>query len=543
MPKERDTSPRSGLAVFRELLTVEMQFGWTRWFGFACVLIWIFGLYWSNSLVSSFPGPFGNTLVSRDLWLGAEAVTLLGALLVMRRNKDCLGSRGVRWAAGLLVTAGSALAILGSLADAPGALIIGGILLTGVGSALLLVLWGVTLSERGPQTLLISIGFALMIASFIDFGLVYVPLAAQALCTLVVPVASSALLVFNSTERALNPAPPFILGAPAIAANPKTLSWRVVLLPAFVGLAYGLMQQLASAASLQAAPISDLRTISAFFMSGAVILVTTMFFSQDRVAQRIYFIALPIMVTTFLVLPVFENHMADLQTIFIIGFNCFYFMVWALWSGYRDESRSAVSRRFVVGLLVLIGSEALGLFLGSFVVHAQTTMNIPISTVSLLVVYALLMDALFTSNQLFGGTLSFGRQPRGREDAEGVADGAAAEGAGERAGADAGMSAAGMSAVGRSAAGQAPRASAELTQPAENGEAALYDHARTVAVGYGLSSRELDVLMLLVKGRNKAYISKTLYISDNTTLTHMKNIYRKMGVHSHQELLDLIETR
>lgn len=540
MPKERDTSPRSGLAVFRELLTVEMQFGWTRWFGFACVLIWIFGLYWSNSLVSSFPGPFGNTLVSRDLWLGAEAVTLLGALLVMRRNKDCLCSRATRWAAGLLVTVGSALAVFGSLAEAPGALIIFGILLTGVGSALLLVLWGVTLSERGPQTLLISIGFALMIASFVDFGLIYVPLAAQVLCTLVVPVASSALLVFNATERALDPAPPFILGAPQIAANAKTLSWRVVLLPAFVGLAYGLMQQLASAANLQSAPMSDLRTISAFFLSGAVILVTTMFFSQDRVAQRIYFIALPIMVTTFLVLPIFQNHMADLQTIFIIGFNCFYFMVWALWSGYRDESRSAVSRRFVVGLLVLIGSEALGLFLGSFVVHAQTTMNIPISTVSLLVVYALLMDALFTSNQLFGGTLSFGRQMRGREAAgeaadgtvAGAADGTTEAGAGERTGAR----------VDAGAEGGMPEASVGLTHSAENGEAALYDRAHALASGYGLSSREQDVLMLLVKGRNKAYISKTLYISDNTTLTHMKSIYRKMGVHSHQELLDLIET-
>ncbi|MDR1185077.1 MAG: helix-turn-helix transcriptional regulator [Coriobacteriales bacterium] len=58
---------------------------------------------------------------------------------------------------------------------------------------------------------------------------------------------------------------------------------------------------------------------------------------------------------------------------------------------------------------------------------------------------------------------------------------------------------------------------------------------------YKLSHREQEVLLLLVKGRNRASISKTLYISDNTTRTHMKNIYRKMGIHSHQELLDIME--
>ncbi|MEG0324307.1 MAG: helix-turn-helix transcriptional regulator, partial [Raoultibacter sp.] len=58
---------------------------------------------------------------------------------------------------------------------------------------------------------------------------------------------------------------------------------------------------------------------------------------------------------------------------------------------------------------------------------------------------------------------------------------------------------------------------------------------------YGLSARETEVFELLAKGRNRVFISKALFISDNTTRTHMKNIYRKLDVHSQQELIDLLE--
>ena len=50
-------------------------------------------------------------------------------------------------------------------------------------------------------------------------------------------------------------------------------------------------------------------------------------------------------------------------------------------------------------------------------------------------------------------------------------------------------------------------------------------------------------MMLLARGRNAGYIQDTLFISYNTVTTHRKHIYQKMGIHSQQELLDLIEGR
>ena len=37
------------------------------------------------------------------------------------------------------------------------------------------------------------------------------------------------------------------------------------------------------------------------------------------------------------------------------------------------------------------------------------------------------------------------------------------------------------------------------------------------------------------------YIEKELFISRNTVNTHRKNLYRKLGIHTQQELLSLIE--
>ncbi len=58
---------------------------------------------------------------------------------------------------------------------------------------------------------------------------------------------------------------------------------------------------------------------------------------------------------------------------------------------------------------------------------------------------------------------------------------------------------------------------------------------------YGLSPREAEVLLLLGKGRTLDYIHNELGISMNTTKSHARNIYQKVGVHTRSELLDLIE--
>ncbi len=63
-----------------------------------------------------------------------------------------------------------------------------------------------------------------------------------------------------------------------------------------------------------------------------------------------------------------------------------------------------------------------------------------------------------------------------------------------------------------------------------------------IARRYKLSVRQAEVLGLLARGRNATYIAEKLYISKNTARTHIYTLFKVFGVHSQQELMDLVET-
>lgn len=66
---------------------------------------------------------------------------------------------------------------------------------------------------------------------------------------------------------------------------------------------------------------------------------------------------------------------------------------------------------------------------------------------------------------------------------------------------------------------------------------------REVAKEFELSNREIDVLELLARGYSAARIQKELYIAAGTVNYHTRNIYAKLGVHSKQEVINLIAGR
>lgn len=88
-----------------------------------------------------------------------------------------------------------------------------------------------------------------------------------------------------------------------------------------------------------------------------------------------------------------------------------------------------------------------------------------------------------------------------------------------------------------------PEAGMERDPGASEKDARMVWKQRCQAVGdhYKLSDRQQEVLFLMAQGRNAKYIESALVISLSTVQTHIRNIYRKLGVHSRQELLDLIE--
>ncbi len=64
-----------------------------------------------------------------------------------------------------------------------------------------------------------------------------------------------------------------------------------------------------------------------------------------------------------------------------------------------------------------------------------------------------------------------------------------------------------------------------------------------IADEFGLSPRETEVFVLLARGRSLPIIKNELSIATGTAQTHIRHIYEKLGIHTRQELFDLIESR
>ena len=80
----------------------------------------------------------------------------------------------------------------------------------------------------------------------------------------------------------------------------------------------------------------------------------------------------------------------------------------------------------------------------------------------------------------------------------------------------------------------------DCASPVERMESAIATWAEGAAAAYELTPREREILPLVVRGLDTPTIAQTLGVSDNTVRTHKKSLYRKLGVHSKQELLELM---
>lgn len=81
----------------------------------------------------------------------------------------------------------------------------------------------------------------------------------------------------------------------------------------------------------------------------------------------------------------------------------------------------------------------------------------------------------------------------------------------------------------------APVADTDEGVPAE-----IATYCQDLAIEYGLTPREAEILALVALGRSAKYISEELTVSYNTTRTHVRHIYEKLNIHSKQELIDLV---
>ena len=86
-----------------------------------------------------------------------------------------------------------------------------------------------------------------------------------------------------------------------------------------------------------------------------------------------------------------------------------------------------------------------------------------------------------------------------------------------------------------------PVACAERPAAAADREPGRRERCRSLAAARGLTEREADIMYYLSLGFSVKKIADMLVISANTVATHSARLYRKLGVHARQELIDLVD--
>ena len=72
-------------------------------------------------------------------------------------------------------------------------------------------------------------------------------------------------------------------------------------------------------------------------------------------------------------------------------------------------------------------------------------------------------------------------------------------------------------------------------------EERLVQRCARIAQRNGLTRREEEVLVLMMRDYTLSRIGEVLFIADSTMKTHSRHIYRKVGVQNRQELQEFVD--
>jgi DNA-binding CsgD family transcriptional regulator len=261
---------------------------------------------------------------------------------------------------------------------------------------------------------------------------------------------------------------------------------RLIIISLFFGFFYGIMKGLFVLEDTATIEMRDLVFIVAVCLGSAALYITTAVFRMDF-DHLTYQIALPLMAACFIFLPLGSVFSLIGAAFHQLGYQYFYIVLWAIWP--------VLARRGNVpeGWVVCWGLSCIqfGQFFGSVFSAGMVVVLDPfqVGTLCSTAIFIILLVALFS----FGNT-------------------SAKTGWG-------------------------------FLKPLEEGDSIspFRQACKQIAAANRLSPRETEILILLSRGHDRSYIGNKLVISDETVRSHFKNIYRKTGVHSQQEIIRAVE--
>lgn len=575
--------------------------------GFGIHQSWIYTAMFGTTTIFQAPQALGSGAESPVSFVFLVSIVVFGISLLVGAATD---QRFLKFYTAKRTVVGAAVfTAIGTFAvfavNAPGALGIAATwfagISTGIGSALLLLFWGVAFSRHGAATIVMNTAVAIVIAiALYSFVLHIIPAPLSGILTCCLPLLELPLLWhLTPVSYAVRHAVPIFNPLPV---RKLPFSIRLAIPTLLFGFALGALRSISTQVIL---PSSDLTTqLLALFAGGAatVLLLVTAFCIDKRSHWDFLFRPLiPFIAVTLFFLPTLPLGGSVLEPLVLLtGYMCFEALMWVFFGEISQEFR--LSPIFVFGIgrgCLALGSLAGSLsvadpsILGSLTPFGEAGGAVLIMFV-MVMAYALLprvrdIKRIVIPREPEGSPTiaTFNRQAKlaareidlrraddpcgedGEEEFSAPAfapskkDASAVQNAIGKRPENRGLPATdarttyasgeskGSSSVGRASATAKPRPNAIASPGMSQQAAEEADTARksgrfraqceAIADRYLLSRRETEVMFLLAKGYNAAYIQDKLCISKSTAKTHIGHIYRKLNIHNQQELLLMVE--
>lgn len=488
--------------------------------GFAFHPAWIYLLFYGSGALGEILGHTGDAHEAAYFLSMAPLalMTLVGVIATKRFMKIA-----TRTALVVGAPVATALGTLLYVADAavPGAFyLVGGGVLTGVGSAFLAARWAALFGRFPARTLVANLPLLLFLQVALCLSISYLSDHLQVALLVGLPLASGMCLWWAERRAA---ASVMLHGAKnQREGNIPPLRRALGLLLAFVAI-IGL-----SSALLGSFGRVDDRFDYGAWLDIAVALLVLLFVGRALlVTNRRTFpwlFAAPTAALLFILLPPMRfstDFFADVvYPIGTIVFELLLLFASTLLARtmHRSPAKVFMAARFVYALSDIAGSAvgdtALSHFDALTIAHGATVTLM--GTVGLLFTTALLLAVGRSAHH--DNPLSFAEAPKSTAAAN-ESETATAQPRGTTSTDEA----------------QDPKTADESLTPHE----VIAVRCQQLGEQFALSEREREVLVLIAEGRSSARIQEDLSIAAGTVNYHTRNIYAKLGVHSRQEIIDM----
>ena len=410
---------------------------------------------------------------------------------------------------------------------------------TGIGSGLMYAAcWGEVYGSRPTSGSVFN--FTLSILSAVAFTwacATFLPHAATVVVTVCLPLVEGVCAVFAlKAVPAFGSVEPVESGEPGVRGNtvaeqrfrPVRIYTQVrlgsfvlwVCLPLmFAGMSTGVLREFSLHPIMAEGGETALGLVVALVAAFALIVIVLVLLRED-----VNLLARAALLVSALVLALIVSQVAGELAVLnavLVGYICLDAVTWATPCDltYRYGVSPALAFglcRMAVALGIGVGNGVIKLTVGAEVAYAASNTAVPLSMLILFIVaYGFWpQDKTLRKNLLKGG-----------ETETSAVDGVLGS---------PGEVAADVTTMSRSAVPVQP---ASVREPVSKQGACL-----ELADKCGLSQRECEILTLFVSGRDTRFISDKLGISTNTAKSHIQHIYQKIGVHTKQELITLVET-